>query len=385
MQDEECNEAPLPPVHSRPDLQSCCSDVDAVNNVWMVAYSDCQKWDTTLPDIEAFQKSFLVIRMETSSDVKKCKHGCCFVHGETLTWSLATDTEMTATQFKQVLAWINDAGQKLQMLLCNDLDCGAGAVGAGAASGAPVNPALVDAFREQQRDLQVWAELTECFQVVLPRVATTELNLTARFFHSDGSVAFRSTPVQTRQEWESHGQGYAQKKRKSGIEQVPKEQYHAAWWIMAFFWEKLDAHYKDDEKVKVPEDGQPKHPLSLRNFTKKNAVRFGQASSGYLAGLSPEANRVIDVVQLTRDMATFFEKNSVGEENKEVFGYKGLHKHMLGDLKKFCAPVAQKAATFLPCASLLLGTQKDDAVARDTKFDNVDSNSSSAITCRASN
>ena len=94
---------------------------------------------------------------------------------------------------------------------------------------------------------------------------------------------------------------------------------------------------------------------------------------------------MIDVVQLTRDMANFFEKNSVGEENKEVFGYKGLHKHMLGDLKKFCAPVAQKAATFLPCAPLLLGTQKDDAVARDTKFDGVDSNSSSGITCRASN
>ena len=37
-QDEECDEAPLPPVHVRPDLQSCCSDIDAVNNVWMVAY-----------------------------------------------------------------------------------------------------------------------------------------------------------------------------------------------------------------------------------------------------------------------------------------------------------------------------------------------------------
>ena len=58
----------------------------------------------------------------------------------------------------------------------------------------------------------------------------------------------------------------------------------------------------------------------------------------------------------------------MGEENKEVFGYKGLRKHMLGDLQKFCAPVAQKVATFLPRASLLLGAQKDDAVAREDEI-----------------
>ena len=77
---------------------------------------------------------------------------------------------------------------------------------------------------------------------------------------------------------------------------------------------------------------------------------------------------MIDVVQLTRDMANFFEINSVGVENKDVFGYKGLRKHMLGDLRQFCAPVAQKVATFLPRASKLLGAQKDDAVAREEEI-----------------
>ena len=292
--------------------------------------------------------------LEVTADHKigKCQHGCCKISASVLTWNLPIDKAMTPSQYLTVRAWIAEHGKSLHAVLCEDC-------GATVPSGSVANATMVNALQMQQATLQVWAILTQTFDAELPRAATTRLNYSVQFQHTHGSVAFRANPTRTHEEWLQTGESYPQRDRK--LRHVPTAQYHASWWIVSWFWEVLDQFYQDDDKVPLPADGSGKQPLTRHRFCKKNAVRFGQQdrNKNYLAGVAPEANRIDDVVQLTRDLAAFFSINAVSDENQHAFGYKGLRKKMLGDMLCFRAPVAQKIATFLPYAYGLIAQEPD--------------------------
>eukprot|EP00435_Cladocopium_sp_Y103_P018072 s5368_g4.t1 len=184
-----------------------------------------------------------------------------------------------------------------------------------------------------------------------PLQASTTLQYAPRYQHADGSAAYREKPHQKRDAYIEEGTSYAQVAHKK-LAPLPPLTFNACWWIMAWFWEAVDALCRDDSKVPPPPTG--KHALSMESFCRKNALKFGQEDRNCLGGLASSHTRVTDVVQLTRDLKKYFEVNAVGDATKSIFGYKGLQVGMLGDLSQFCAPVAQKTAIFLPQAQAFI-------------------------------
>jgi hypothetical protein len=331
------------------NLQECCQKPELLCKPWAILYSDCLRLDVSLPEIAGIEKSAMIIELQAHDDgAMKCVHGCCRVRGKVVTWNVPSTTDIAPEAYQAVQVWIDTRGQGIDFLLCDKEGCDGFVF-----PGQPLHTGAVHVLKSAQEYLQVWSALSVNFPAVhFPHEPTTSLDYSTRYQHRDGSQAFRENPKKTRDEWAAEGEGRHQKKsRRVFVSPVP---YQACWWIVSWLWEVIDAFYGDDAKV-PPVPDKPKNPLTRDRFCKKFAVRFGDPGTNRLQSLTVNCTRVLDPVQLTRDLAGFLRQLMVSEKNEHVMGYNGLYYRSFGNLEDFCAPVAQKVAAFLPHTRLLAG------------------------------